>query len=220
MKESVYILGKSNYALSIILDILKLNQYSGTVYIVPNLPESQNTSSKYLYLSSGLNVQEVKAEEFNNDNNQKLVLGSIGKGRSKIFEHFHDTHSIQASQFINIIHSSAVVSETSKLGYGVHISPLSVVSPFAELGNFSIVNRNVSIGHHTVLEEFACLNPGVNIAGICQIGPYTTIGIGATIIDSIKIGSNSIIGAGSLVTKDIPDNVLAYGVPAKIIRSL
>ena len=39
-------------------------------------------------------------------------------------------------------------------------------------------------------------------------------------IDGISIGKNSIIGAGSLVTKDIPANVVAYGFPAKVIKSL
>lgn len=42
--------------------------------------------------------------------------------------------------------------------------------------------------------------------------------MGANIIDGIKIGENSIIGAGSLVTKDIPSGVVAYGNPCKIIR--
>ena len=43
-------------------------------------------------------------------------------------------------------------------------------------------------------------------------------GMGTNVIDGVKIGKNSIIGAGSLVTKDIPDNVVAYGSPCKIIR--
>ena len=51
-----------------------------------------------------------------------------------------------------------------------------------------------------------------------NIGEKSTIGAGAIIIDGIEIGSNTIIGAGSVVTKDIPADVIAYGNPCKIIR--
>jgi acetyltransferase-like isoleucine patch superfamily enzyme len=44
------------------------------------------------------------------------------------------------------------------------------------------------------------------------------IGMGTNILNQVKIGKNTIIGAGSVVTKDIPDNVVAYGSPCKIIR--
>tara|TARA_Y100000590_G_scaffold454140_1_gene600408 strand:- start:416 stop:934 length:519 start_codon:yes stop_codon:yes gene_type:complete len=50
------------------------------------------------------------------------------------------------------------------------------------------------------------------------IGNNVWIGARVTILMGVKIGNNSIIGAGSLVNKDIPDNVVAAGVPAKIIR--
>jgi acetyltransferase-like isoleucine patch superfamily enzyme len=57
------------------------------------------------------------------------------------------------------------------------------------------------------------------MAGFVKIGQGCLIGMGVNIIDGIEIGSNSIIGAGSVVTKNIPDNVIAYGNPCKIIRS-
>ncbi|MBA7532225.1 Maltose O-acetyltransferase [subsurface metagenome] len=50
-------------------------------------------------------------------------------------------------------------------------------------------------------------------------GELSFIGIGATMILGIKIGKNVTIGAGSVVIKDIPDNVIALGNPAKIIKS-
>jgi len=47
-----------------------------------------------------------------------------------------------------------------------------------------------------------------------------TIGLGANVIDGVQIGDNAIIGAGALVAKSIPANVLAYGVPAKVVRTI
>ena len=43
--------------------------------------------------------------------------------------------------------------------------------------------------------------------------------MGVVIIDRITIGENTVVGSGALVLKDLPDNVLAYGIPAKIIRT-
>ena len=57
------------------------------------------------------------------------------------------------------------------------------------------------------------------MGGYVRISNYAAITLGVTIVDRLTIGKNSVIGSGSLVTKDIPDNVLAYGSPCKIIKT-
>lgn len=58
------------------------------------------------------------------------------------------------------------------------------------------------------------------LVGSVKIGDYAVIGMGARILGSrgIRIGNNAVIGANSVVKKDIPDNAVAAGAPAKIIR--
>jgi acetyltransferase-like isoleucine patch superfamily enzyme len=58
------------------------------------------------------------------------------------------------------------------------------------------------------------------VAGDTDIGRSVTIGPGATVFRGVRIGANSIIGGGSVVPKDIPDHVLAFGNPCKIIREI
>ena len=53
-----------------------------------------------------------------------------------------------------------------------------------------------------------------------RIGDDVWIGANATIIAGVTIGNGSIIGAGSIVTKDIPANVIATGVPCKVLREV
>ena len=55
--------------------------------------------------------------------------------------------------------------------------------------------------------------------GYVKIGKFSAITLGVTIMDRLEIGENTVIGSGSLVTKSIPSNVLAYGIPAKIIKN-
>ena len=71
------------------------------------------------------------------------------------------------------------------------------------------IGNDVTIGH-------SCIIHG------CEIGDNTLIGMGSIIMNNAKIGNNVIIGAGSLITegKVIPDNSVAYGSPAKVIRQM
>ena len=58
----------------------------------------------------------------------------------------------------------------------------------------------------------------VNLGGSCAVGNASYIGMGALIKERVKIGSNTIIGMGSVVFNDIPDNVIALGNPARVMR--
>ena len=215
------ILGQSNYAVSIILDILGSRESEPfLVDIVSNIPSESNDSLNYPYAIPNILTREIYYTDWKPIDYDGYFVGSIGKSRQKIVHFFTQHFNIQPQQYTTLIHPSSVCALTVDMGLGIHISPLSVVAPYAKLGNFTVINRNVSIGHHTVLGDFVTFNPGTNIAGCCHIGNGVTVGTGATILDSIKIGAGSIIGAGSVVTKDIPENVVAYGVPAKIIKEI
>ena len=150
----------------------------------------------------------------------RFVMGVYKpKAKMAVFNHFRIKYGILADQYINIVDPSVTMARSVRLNHGISIGPATVVAPFAELGNLVSSNRKVSIGHHTSIGAFSSVNPGVNIAGRCVIGEGVTIGMGANIVDGIHIGDHSVIGAGSLVTENIPPNTLAYGVPAKIIKS-
>jgi len=66
--------------------------------------------------------------------------------------------------------------------------------------------------------DHVVLSPGVMVGGEVEIGSHSMIGIGAVVSNRVKIGKESVIGGNSFVHKDIPENVVAYGIPAKIIR--
>lgn len=214
--RKLILLGKSHYALSIILDMIQheINE----VLIVPNIAEEQNESNGFDFLKPGLQTRMIDESELPEHLGEVFSLASIGRSRRQIYKYFADKYNIAKTSFVSQVHSSAVISNGVTYGDGFHLSPLSVIAPFTTIGDFVVINRNVSIGHHCTLRDFVTVNPGVNMAGICDIGENTILGLGSTIIDKVKIGANTIIGAGSVVTKDLPSGVIAYGNPAKIIR--
>ena len=207
--EKLTILGFSEAALTMLLDILNSKGLYPSIEIINNL--GLLPTKKYEHPKFNI--------EITNDmdiNNKMVTLGvvkvKIKKIVSNVFEINKDT------LLVNLISDNSDISQTVKLGRGIVVNTLVSIAGHTTIGDFVFINRNVSIGHHTVIGEYTTINPGVNIAGNVIIGEGCQIGIGANIIDGVKIGNNTIIGAGSLVTKDIPDNVVAYGNPCKIIR--
>ncbi len=87
-----------------------------------------------------------------------------------------------------------------------------------EIGDHAEFGPNISIV--TVGHPLSPKHRPIMYAEKVTIGKNVWIGASVTILPGVKIGDNSVIGAGSLVTKDIPANVLAYGSPCKVIREI
>ena len=213
------ILGQSNHAVAILLDLLEqIHRCPIAVDIVSNIPPEENESLVYGYETQGVKTREIRHEDWQRDPGTRLLIGSIGRSRERIYRFFQERFGIEAESYGNAIHPRACIPIEMALGHGVHVGPGATIAPHAEIGDFVVVNRNASVGHHTVLGDFVTLNPGSHVAGICRLEHGVTIGAGATIVDGITIGRNAVIGAGSVVTRDISPDVVAYGVPARVVR--
>jgi len=119
---------------------------------------------------------------------------------------------------ITAIHPQAIISSDVRIGNGTVINAGVIIDPGVIIGENVIINKGVLIGHGSIIGDGVHIAGGTNVSGNVKIGRGTFIGVGTSIIERINIGSNSVIGAGSVIVRDIPDNVIAYGVPAKVIR--
>lgn len=117
------------------------------------------------------------------------------------------------------IHPRSIVARDAELGAGTVIAAGAVVNPAVQIGQSVIVNTSASIDHECVIGDAVHVGPGARLAGRVVVGEAAQIGIGATIIDRVRIGSGAIIGAGAVVVRDIPDHVIAYGVPASVKKA-
>jgi len=127
---------------------------------------------------------------------------------------------VRAKEFClaTAIHPHAIVATDVPVGRGTVVAAGAVVNPGSRIGENVIINTCASIDHECVIEEGVHICPGVHLGGRVIVGRGAWIGIGATIKDRVRIGARSLIGAGSLVLNDIPDDVVAYGVPAKVMK--
>jgi len=121
-------------------------------------------------------------------------------------------------KFVAAIHRSAEVALDVTVGAGTVIMAGAVVNPGARIGEFCIVNTRASLDHDSVMDHYSSLGPAAATGGNVRLGTCSNIGIGATVIQDISIGKHTVIGAGAVVFRSMPDQVVAYGTPARVIR--
>lgn len=196
----------------------------------------------YLFGASGhgkvikdiLNANGIKVEAFADDNHNVNECGgrpvmhdatglspmivSIGVNRIRkmIVERLKANNP--DIKFATAIHPSAVISPSAKIGEGTVVMAGAVINADAVIGNHCIVNTGATVDHDCKIGDYCHIAPGVNISGATHVGEGTWVGVGSCVIQCLNIGKNCMIGAGSVVVKDIPDNVTAFGCPAKVIK--
>lgn len=146
---------------------------------------------------------------------------NIGIGNPVLRKQLYDKFTALGGEFTSIISPLATIGNYGNhIECGCNIMSGTVITSDIYINKGCLINLNCTIGHDSVLGAFSELSPGVHISGNCTIGDYAVFGTNATILPKLTIGKNVIIGAGSVVTKDMPDNCLVVGVPAKIIKEL
>lgn len=170
-------------------------------YDDPSLYEGQREYQELLYDYNSLRPKQLKEKQ----KLLKKMFAEIGEGctiESPIYanwgcHHVHFGKEIYCNSHLTLVDDGHIY-----VGDNTMIAP-NVVIAIAGHPILPVLRE-----HHYVY---------------CQdvhIGKNVWIGAGVTILPGVRIGDNSVIGAGSIVTTDIPDNVVAYGVPCKVVRKI
>lgn len=122
--------------------------------------------------------------------------------------------------FPNLIHPSVLIGSPKyvKMGKGCILCAGTILTTNIELGDFITLNLACTIGHDTVIGSYSSFMPSCNISGEVTIEECVYGGTGVKIINQTEIGKNTILGAGAVVTRSIPADCTAVGIPAKPIK--
>lgn len=118
-------------------------------------------------------------------------------------------------QFATVISPKAIISHSAKIGQGTVIQACVNVSASSTIGDFVKLNTYANIMHDDVVGNYATIAPNAVLLGYVHVGESSYIGANSTILPHISIGDGATVGAGAVVTKDVNDNVIVKGVPAK-----
>ncbi len=149
-----------------------------------------------------------------NTNEDQLII-SIGNNEIRMKLAIENNVS-----YYTAIHPKSIVSSHVSIGEGTVVMAGALINSDTFIGKHCIINSNASIDHDCTLSDFVHISPNATLSGGVKVGKAAHVGSGAVIIPGKTIGSNAVIGAGAVVIDDIPDNVVAVGNPAKIIKKI
>lgn len=141
---------------------------------------------------------------------------SIGDNsiRRKLIEQF----SVREFATAAVIHPKSIVSSLVTVGTGSFIAAGAIINSLAKVGVGAIINTGAIIEHECHIGDFAHIAPGAVLAGNVQVGEGSFIGANAVVKQGVRIGKNTIVGAGAVVLKDVPDNLIWVGNPARNLK--
>ena len=197
----MYLIGAGGHA-KVVRDILDACSIPFSGVVTDNLKEVTFMEKKILHSMDGVD--------------EAIICVGNNRTRKKLAEEL----SQQGVTFGMGIHPSVIMSKYASVDEGTVVMQGAVIQSCAKIGKHCIVNTSASIDHDNVLGDFVHISPHATLCGEVEVGEGTWIGAGTVVKQCVKIGKWSVIGAGSVVVHDIPDGVLAYGNPCKIIRKL
>lgn len=126
------------------------------------------------------------------------------------------------------IEPGSIIRDKVSIGDNAVIMMGAVINIGSEIGEETMVDMNAVVGARAKIGKRVHVGAGAVIAGVleppskspCQIGDDVLIGANAVILEGVKVGNGSVIAAGSVVTKDVPPNVVVAGSPAKIVKKV
>jgi len=123
----------------------------------------------------------------------------------------------RGAKFLTLVHPTAIVVDTAKIGEGAIICPFCLVSDNVRLDDFVMMNAYSSCGHDARIGKYCILSSYTAIAGFAVLEDEVFLGLHATVIPGKRVGCKSKISANSVVMRDVPPNKMVFGVPGKAI---
>ena len=192
----------------------------------------------YLWAKDSFSQDQYKIKGFLEDNpkildNYDMDVGIIGnlnsyeiKNKDRFLFAIGDTDikkrliikmKKRGAKFLTLVHPTAIVANTTKIGEGVIICPYCLVSDNVLLEDFVMMNTYASCGHDVKVGKYSILSPYAALNGFVTLEDEVFLGTHSTVIPYKKVGYKSKISANSVVMRDVAADKIVFGVPGKAI---
>jgi len=211
--KNIVLIGGGNQA-HYTIDIIEKEGKYNIVGIIDSIHEVGSDRFGYKILGRQENISQLIEEH-----NIEGGVISIGDNWSRYYVYNQILELVPTFIFVNAIHPSVIIGNNVNLGVGIVAMAGCIFNPKSQIGNFTFFATRAQVEHDCQIGDFSSISAGSITGGYVKLGKFSAITLGVTVIDRLEIGENTVIGSGSLVTKSLPDNVLAYGFPAKVMRN-
>lgn len=197
--KRLLIIGASGHG-KVVADIARLNGYQEIALLDDN-PEIKRCG-EYCVLGTSGDANNMEGDVF------------VAIGNADIRQRIQQSFS--AERVVTLIHPTAVVSDSARIGRGIVVMAGAVINPGAVIGEGCIINTSSSVDHDCKIGSYVHIAVGAHVAGSVEIGDKTWIGAGATVSNNVSICGGCMIGAGAVVVENITKRGTYMGVPAKM----
>jgi sugar O-acyltransferase (sialic acid O-acetyltransferase NeuD family) len=121
----------------------------------------------------------------------------------------------RGARFTTLIHPSAVVGPSCRLGEGCILCPHAITTTNVICGDFVILNLSVTVGHDAQIGSGSILSPHCSVSGYARLGEGVFLGSNAAILPAAVVGDYARVGAGSVVLRNVRSHTTVVGVPAR-----
>ena len=120
----------------------------------------------------------------------------------------------RGGKFINLIHRTASICSTAKMGVGNILAPLAGLSDHAAIGNYVTINCSSGVAHDSNLGDYSTLSSWIDIMGNVSVGKSVFMAGGAKALPHSTIEDNAYVGVSSIVFKRVKAGMRVFGNPA------
>ena len=209
IKYNIIIVGAGGFGREVYLwakDSFSRDQYKIKGFLDDN-PRILDNYDMNVGIIGNLNSHEIK-----NQDRFIFAIGDIDIKKRLIIK-----MKKRGAKFLTLIHPTAIMANTTKIGEGVIICPFCLVSDNVLLEDFVMLNIYSSCGHDAKVGSYCILSPYATLNGFVILEDEVFLGTHTTVTPYKRVGYKSKISANSVVMRDVPPNKIVFGVPGKPI---
>lgn len=139
----------------------------------------------------------------------------VGIGNNDTRQRIHEMLETVGASIPTLIHPNTIIGSEVEIGTGTAIMAGVIINCCTKIGKGCIINTGSTVDHDNIIEDYVHISPGANLAGSVKVGHGSWLGIGSVISNNISITKSCKIGAGAVVVKDLIEQGIYTGVPAR-----